>query len=150
MTSAPASATAIRAATADDAPVVLTLLKDAALPTVGVPADLAHFFVAERGGSVVGTIGLEHYGTAALLRSAAVAAQARGTGVGEQLVRALLAHARDTEVRTLVLLTTTAESWFPRFGFAPISRAEVPASLHASAEFRGACPESASVMQLAL
>ncbi len=53
-------------------------------------------------------------------------------------VRALLAS---------VLLTTTAEDWFPRFGFVRIARDAVPAALHASAELRGACPASAAVMQ---
>lgn len=140
----------MRPATARDAPAVHILLRQAALPTAGVPDDLAHFFVAERDGAVIGTIGLESYGDAVLLRSAAVAAEARGTGVGEQLVRTLLAHARGLHVRHVILLTTTAERWFPRFGFARIARADVPAALHASAEFQGACPASATVMQLAL
>ena len=48
----------------------------------------------------------------------------------------------------LVLLTSTADGWFPRFGFERISRDAAPASLHASEEFRGACPASAVVMRL--
>ena len=48
----------------------------------------------------------------------------------------------------LVLLTSTADAWFPRFGFERISRDAAPASLHASEEFRGACPASAVVMRL--
>jgi amino-acid N-acetyltransferase len=45
------------------------------------------------------------------------------------------------------LLTTTAERFFPRFGFEEIARDEVPASVQASVEFQSACPASAIVMR---
>lgn len=137
----------IRPATPSDAPAVRALLAGAKLPLDGVPDDLRGFLVATRGAEVVGTIGLEPYGEAALLRSAAVQATERGTGIGEALVTSLLARAKSNGVHTLVLLTTTAERWFPRFGFTPITREEAPQALHASAEFRGACPATAVVMR---
>jgi amino-acid N-acetyltransferase len=140
----------IRAATAGDAAAVHTLLADAHLPLDGVPAELDGFLIAERGAQAVGAIGLERYGEAGLLRSAVVHPAVRGTGVGEALVEALLAQARDSGVREVVLLTTTAAEWFPRFGFTRIAREAVPAALHASEELRGACPASAVVMRLAL
>ena len=140
----------IRAATPEDAASVRDLLRAAFLPVDGIPDDLAHFLVAEREGRIVGAIGLEPYGDAALLRSAVVHADLRGTGVGERLVQTLLAGARGAQVRTVILLTTTAEAWFPRFGFTRITREDAPAAVHASAEFRGACPASAVVMRLSL
>ncbi len=146
----PAGNVIIRPAGPQDLVAVRELLSVAALPLDGVPEKLAHFLVAERDGMVVGAIGLEPYGDAALLRSAVVSPSLRGTGVGERLVQTLLARAHDAGVRELVLLTTTAERWFPRFGFARIDRAEAPVALHASEEFRGACPASAVVMRLAL
>ena len=48
--------------------------------------------------------------------------------------------------KALYLLTTTAESYFPSFGFAPTSREAVPEDVRATAEFQGACPASAAVM----
>ncbi len=144
------SAVAVRPAKPADLEPVRTLLQESKLPLDGVPSDLAHFLVAERAGTVVGAIGLEPYGDAALLRSAVVLPSLRGTGVGERLVRALIDDARTLGARELVLLTTTAERWFPRFGFERIERAAVPASLHASEEFRGACPDSAIVMRMPL
>lgn len=129
---------------------MLALLREAGLPTDGVPADLADFLVATTGREVVGAVGLERYGDAALLRSAAVREARRGTGVGEALVHAALELARARAVRDLVLLTTTADRWFPRFGFERTSREAVPAAVHASAEFQGACPASAVVMRRAL
>lgn len=137
----------IRAATSAEASAVRELLRASDLPTAGVPDDLEDFLVAVRGAELVGTIGLECYGDAALLRSAAVRPAERGTGIGEALVITLLECARTKKLKTLVLLTTTAESWFPRFGFERIARDDVPASLHASAEFQGACPASATVMR---
>jgi amino-acid N-acetyltransferase len=47
----------------------------------------------------------------------------------------------------LDLLTTTAERFFPRFGFERVERVDVPASVQASIEFRSACRESAVVMR---
>ncbi len=138
--------TAIRPARRSDAAAVRSLLTDAKLPLDGVPDDLAHFLVAEREGTIVGAIGLEPYGAAALLRSAVVAPSVRGTGIGERLVEALFGEAKLAGTRDLVLLTTTAERWFPRFGFERTTRDAVPKSLHASEEFKGACPDTAVVM----
>ncbi len=137
----------IRPATPSDAPAVRALLTGAKLPLDGVPDDLRGFLVATHGAEVVGTIGLEPYGEAALLRSAGVRESERGTGIGEALVTSLLARAKSNGVHTLVLLTTTAERWFPRFGFVEIAREEAPPALYASAEFRGACPATAVVMR---
>ncbi len=140
----------IRAAGPADHSAVQSLLKHADLPLDGVPDDLAHFLVAERDGELVGAIGLAPYGSAALLRSAVVAATERGNGIGEHLVRSLLDKAKHDRVDEIVLLTTTAESWFPRFGFSKVSRDDVPASVKQSVEFTSACPASATVMKLAL
>ncbi|HSR16381.1 MAG TPA: arsenic resistance N-acetyltransferase ArsN2, partial [Gemmatimonadales bacterium] len=126
---------------------VEALLTGAGLPLEGVPADLAHFTVAEHAGDgVVGVAGLELFEHTALLRSLAVAPAWRGSGVGHQLVEAVLAEATRCGCRDVYLLTTTAADYFPRFGFACVSRGTVPEPLHASAEFRGACPASATCM----
>ena len=128
------------------------LLSDASLPLDGLPDDLVgehhDFLVVDSGEAIVGAIGLERYGDAGLLRSAVVAPTLRNSGIGAELVRALLTHARATGLRELVLLTTTAEHWFPRFGFTRISRADVPEAMHASAELQGACPATAAVLRL--
>jgi amino-acid N-acetyltransferase len=150
MTMSTTTLTSIRAATPQDAPAVRSLLADSELPLDGVPEDLEHFLVAEREGTVVGAIGMEFYGSAGLLRSAVVSPTVRGSGIGDRLVIALLADARSKGTTDVVLLTTTADTWFPRFGFTRTTRAEVPASLHASEEFRGACPDSAVVMRLSM
>jgi amino-acid N-acetyltransferase len=128
----------------------VALLEAAALPVAGVAPPLADFFVADGGGRIVGAIGLEAYGPDALLRSAVVEPAARGSGIGAALVERVLGHAGERGVRSVYLLTTTADRYFPRFGFEPIARDAVSEEVKASLEFREACPASAVAMRLTL
>ena len=66
------------------------------------------------------------------------------------LVGAIVAAARESSLRDLYLLTTTAPTFFERLGFARISRADVPAAVAASWEFRVGCPQTAQAMRLRL
>jgi len=87
---------------------------------------------------------------AGLLRSVAVADDWRSHGVGRALVTRVISDAEARGLRGLYLLTTTAERYFPSFGFRPVSRDEVPDDVRATSEFQGACPASATVMTLGL
>lgn len=136
----------IRNATSSDFPAVKQLLLASKLPVEGARENFSSFVVAEEAGTLAGAIGLEKYGSAALLRSAVVSPANRGAGVGRQLVERLLERANEEGIDDVYLLTTTAENYFPRFGFTPTTRAAVPESVKASAEFRGACPDTAVVM----
>ena len=136
---------AVREAAPADLPAVRRLVTTAGLPLDGL-ADAALVLVAEEDGVVVGTVALERHGsgggTAFLLRSAAVDPARRGAGVGSALTIAALASVDDAGA-AVGLLTETAEQYFPRFGFTPVSRDQLPAALAGSAELRGACPTSA-------
>ncbi len=136
----------IRPARPGDLPALRALLEAVHLPTEGMEAPHVQLWIAEEGGRVAGVIGLEVYGDAGLLRSAAVTPAAQGTGVGAALVRHLLAQAKDLGIGTVSLLTETAESWFLRFGFRVVSREEVDTRVRQSTEFRGVCPETAVAM----
>jgi XTP/dITP diphosphohydrolase len=140
----------VRPARPSDLGPLLAMLSGAELPTAGVPPSLSTFLVADVSDRLVGAIGLERYDRVALLRSAVVAADARGRGIGAMLVEEILARARSWGVREVYLLTTTADDWFPRFGFTRVDRAALPAVLGASEELKGACPDSAVAMHLAL
>ena len=142
--------TAIRVAAPGDFAGVVRLLEAADLPTAGLDRSLPDFLVAEENGGVVGAVGLEVYGDCALLRSAVVDAGRRGAGLGIDLVESLLRRAETRGVREIYLLTTTAEHFFPRFGFARIPRGDVAPAVQASEEFRGACPDSAIAMRTLL
>jgi amino-acid N-acetyltransferase len=137
----------IRNATDVDLSAVEKLLMASDLPLAGVRDNFSSFIVAEEAGEIAGAIGLEEYGSAALLRSAVVSPEHRGSGIGGKLVEQLLEQAEEAGIEELYLLTTTAEKYFPRFGFTPTTRSAVPDSVKASAEFQGACPDTAVVMK---
>ncbi|HLN64036.1 MAG TPA: arsenic resistance N-acetyltransferase ArsN2 [Symbiobacteriaceae bacterium] len=139
-----------RTATATDWPAVAELLTQAELPLAGAEAHLGHFLLALRGDNLVASAGLEVYGTTALLRSVAVSKTERGTGLGQEIVRRLLDQGYETGLKLVVLLTTTADRFFPRFGFVQVTRADLPAEVFASPEFQGVCPSSSTVMRLEL
>jgi amino-acid N-acetyltransferase len=140
----------IRPASTSDLAQIEQLLVASNLPTVGVADALCGFLVAEHEGAIVGVVGVEECREYGLLRSTAVADGWRSRGLGRQLVERAIAEAEARGVNALYLLTTTAERYFPSFGFTTITRDQVPAPVQASAEFCGACPASATVMTLCL
>jgi amino-acid N-acetyltransferase len=136
----------IRKATSADLTAVESLLSASDLPLDGVKDNFSNFVVAEDDGEIAGAIGLEEFGAVALLRSAVVSPERRGSGVGRRLVERLLEGAEVAGIEELYLLTTTADQYFPRFGFTRTTRSAVPDPVKASAEFQGACPDTAVVM----
>jgi amino-acid N-acetyltransferase len=140
----------IREATNSDLDQVVALLEASSLPTVGVAEALGGFLVAEIDGAIVGSVGVEQCCEYALLRSAAVREDWRSRGLGRRLVERAIAAAQAKGIEALYLLTTTAESYFPSFGFGRVTRDAVPDPIKATDEFRSACPASATVMTLGL
>src|SRR5438105_8644401 len=141
-----ASGAELRAARAGDLPAIERLLTKSQLPLAGVAESLAGFVVAESDGTIVGTAALEVCCDNALLRSVAVAPEWRSRGLGRALVARAIADAEARGLDAVYLLTTSAERYFPSFGFRPTTRAAVPRELQTTAEFNGACPDSAVVM----
>lgn len=129
---------------------VLDLLERLGLPEAGLAEHASTVLVARAGGRVVGTAALEVYGDEALLRSVGVEPEHRGAGLGAELTREALSLARRLGVRRIYLLTTTAERFFPQFGFGAIARESVSASVQRSEEFQTACPASAIAMEKVL
>lgn len=145
----------VRPAAASDLASVLSLLTTAGLPTEGVEAGFGPSYAtasrpAPNVPRIIGAAGVERYGDSGLLRSAVVDPAFRGMNVGQLLMRNRIEWARMQNIRQLFLLTTTAESFFPRFGFEKVDRVEVPEEVRASLEFCSVCPASATVMRLQL
>ncbi len=136
----------IRPATVDDLASIEALLRQCGLPVVGVGDHLQNFFVAIDGSMMCGCGGIEHYGEAALIRSVAVVAHARNSGLGQTIVSRLVSECHSRKVRSMVLVTTTAEDYFARLGFVRVSRDDVPPLVLASSQFQGVCPGSAVSM----
>ncbi len=133
-----------------DTEAVLVLLAQNGLPTEGLREHFTTTVVARDRGRVVGSAALELYPDGALLRSVAVSREEQGRGLWHQLTDAAIRLAQDVGAPAIYLLTTTAEGFFPKFGFERIARAEVPASVRTSVEFSSACPSTATVMRKSL
>jgi amino-acid N-acetyltransferase len=141
-----AAAPRLRPARADDLAAVERLLVASQLPLDGVREALPTFIVAESGADIVGVAGLEICCDNALLRSVAVHDAWRSQGLGRALVTRTISEAEARGINALYLLTTSAERYFPTFGFHTVEREAVPEDIRATAEFREACPASATVM----
>ncbi len=137
-----------RPATPADRPAMIALLITAGLLADDLPADVSLFVLAEaEDGQLVGVAGVDSMGQTGLLRSVAVLPKYRDQHIGSELVEQVLQLARHRLVTTLYLLTTTAEGYFSRLGFAPISRANVPDQIAQTRQFANLCPASAVVMK---
>jgi amino-acid N-acetyltransferase len=137
-------------ATQADLESVLSLLESNHLPKAGVADHIEHFSLALEDDVLIGCAGLEIYGDAGLMRSVAVHSDYRLQGLGTKLTESILDLAEYKGLSSIALLTESAKDYFPRFGFVEVSRKDLPASLKNSAEFKGACPDSAVAMMLAL
>ncbi len=119
----------IRPAVEADIDGILAIVNDYAAQNLMLPRTpeqirrvIAHFLVAEYAGEVVGCGSLVRL-TAQLteLRSLAVAAEWRSTGLGRRLVEALVEQARRTGVQQLCALTLV-EGFFNKLGFVTVDR----------------------------
>jgi amino-acid N-acetyltransferase len=137
----------IRPATHSDLERVEALLRHASLPLDGARDAFRVGFVAEEHDAIVGAVALEIYSDSALLRSLVVDQTAQGQGLGRQLTQAAIAEAQRRGVDAIYLLTTTADQYFPRFGFVTVDRQSMPSSIQGSIEFQSACPASAIAMR---
>jgi amino-acid N-acetyltransferase len=133
-----------------DAPAVLRLLERNRLPLEGVTDWMTTTLVAREDGQIIGSAALEIDPDGALLRSVAVAPEAQRQGVGHELTAAAIHLADTLNAPALYLLTTTAQRFFPRFGFERIAGTDVPAAVQASIECTSACPSTATVMRKTL
>jgi amino-acid N-acetyltransferase len=123
------------------------MLQAAGLPVADLSEErLQHFFYLPHEDSTVGLVGLELYAEEALLRSLVVTPSERGQGLGIALVRHAEAYAAARGVRSIYLLTLSAESFFQRLGYTRLERAAAPASIRRTSEFASLCPASSSFM----
>lgn len=147
----PEQALEIQRCATSQIPALRRMLADAGLPDEDVHAEMAAgFLLAIRDGEICGAIGMEQYGSDGLLRSLVVDPGYRGEQLGRTLVDALEREAVKRGVRTLYLLTDTAEDYFPRLGYALFDRQSVPTGIRATAQFRELCPASAACLRKTL
>jgi amino-acid N-acetyltransferase len=125
----------------------VALLQAQGLPVSDITAEhLEHFFFVGLDDSPTGLVGVEIYGTNALLRSLVVAESARTQGVGSALVQHAESYAASHSVGAMYLLTTTAETFFERRGYRRVDRIQAPPAIKLTPEFAGLCPASSAFM----
>lgn len=125
----------------------VALLDAAGLPSSDLTeALLEHFLFSGPRDAPTGLVGLELYDRAALLRSLAVAPSAQRSGLGSALLAQAEGYAYAQGVRSLYLLTTTAERFFVGRGYCLASRESCPDAIRSTAEFASFCPSSSALL----
>ena len=127
-----------------EASSVIGLIQRCGLPVDDLNSEkLHHFLAARKGGQIVGVVGLEIVGDAALLRSLCVDAEFRKSGTASRLITAIERYANDRNIQSLFLLTQTAEAFFRKCGYRQIERNTVPEGICQTNEFKQLCPDTA-------
>jgi amino-acid N-acetyltransferase len=125
----------------------VALLQAHGLPVSDITAGhLEHFFFAGSDGAPTGLVGLELYDTDSLLRSLVVGENARSKGLGSALIKHAEQYAASKSVRSIYLLTTTAEAFFRRLGYERTDRSQAPSSIKQTHEFASLCPASSAFL----
>ena len=138
----------IRAAQIEDFPPVRRLLEGEKLPIDIIEERKGKLWVMEENGRVVGSGALEFYGADALLRSMVVSDALKGSGHGTRLVSFLEKEAGRQGVRTVWLLTETAEGFFRKLGYTSVDRSVVVnKGILDSSEFAHLCASTAVCMK---
>ena len=90
---------------------------------------------------------LSLHGSAALIRSLAVAASHQGSGGATAICDHLESEGASRGVEEVYLLTETAASFFKKRGYSEVSRESAPREIASSEEFSEICPQSAVFMR---
>jgi N-acetylglutamate synthase-like GNAT family acetyltransferase/protein-tyrosine-phosphatase len=133
-------------ASGGDLDAIQRLLVSSLLPSKDVGGAHQRFIVATENGRLIGCAGLQVAGQDGLVRSMAVHWTRRNAGMGSRLHERLLFEALLAGVRTLYVVTTTAEDFFAGHGFKKIAATAVPPRLQASEEFTAFVPGGSTVM----
>jgi amino-acid N-acetyltransferase len=136
----------LRMARDEDDPALRALLAEAGLPSDDVSSSRQSVIVAVEGDALQGSVGLEVFDSAALLRSLAVRTERRRSGLGSRMFGRALDLAKEKRIEKLFLLTTSAEAFFARRGFEAIDRDVAPEAIRQSRQFADLCPSSAACM----
>jgi amino-acid N-acetyltransferase len=136
----------IRKADPSDRENVELLLAESDLTRVGLGENDSLVFVLEDADRILGCAAIETNGSDGLLRSLAVAPEARGRGLGKLLVAHIEGEALTRGIRRLYLLTTTAEGFFGKLGYRIMDHDQAPEVVRASAEFSVCSSAGATTM----
>jgi HAD superfamily hydrolase (TIGR01457 family) len=137
-------------ATADEVNGIGSLLASAGLTSDGIERRLDHTLVSRDGDGVPATACLEPVGHSGILRSVAVRADLRGSGLGMLVSAAALRQGRARGIVTFALFTETAAHFFELLGFQKTERSDLPEEVRTSRHATEECARSAVPMVLTL
>lgn len=129
-----------------DLDAIRELLESYGLPTNDIKGHLENFIVAKDSDKVIGVGGWEACKEFALLRSFAVNANNKGSGVAELILKLVEERAINSGIRGFYLLTDTAVNYFERSGYYEYSRKDAPESIRSTKQFSELCPDTATMM----
>jgi amino-acid N-acetyltransferase len=125
---------------------VISLLQQQNLPVADIDEDKLLYLLLD-GERTVGTAGLELFEDFGLLRSVSIIKEEQGRGYGRIINEQMENEAKESGIRCMYLLTTTAKDFFGKQGYLAIGRDEVPEAIKQTAEFSSLCPSSAVLMK---
>lgn len=137
-------------ALASDLDSIRRLLVEAELPVEDLVAADVKFWIATDAAGITGAVGVEEFGNSGLMRSLVVAPRSRSHGTGSALVEELEVSMRSRGLKSLALLTQTAENFFAKRGYVRTPRDQVSEQVRRSGEFQTLCPASAVCMSKSL
>lgn len=126
---------------------VFELLAEAKLDFSDLKQSNIRLFRFEEDGLLIGICGLESFDDQALLRSVAVTKEFQGKGFGKEMVAQMEQVAKQSGIKSLYLLTTTAAGFFKSIGYQQINRDDFAETLKQTSQFSGLCPVSAICMK---
>jgi amino-acid N-acetyltransferase len=129
-----------------DTKEVQNLLMENQLPFEDLESSNVSLTFALLEGQIIGCIGVEKKGEDGLLRSFSVSQKHKNQGIGNELFNRLINRLKSENIKTLHLLTTTAESYFNKRGFLVSSRIHAPKSIMETTEFTSLCPSNSIYM----
>jgi N-acetylglutamate synthase-like GNAT family acetyltransferase len=125
-----------REATDGDLQEIAELLQRNDLRPEGILDPGTKYWVVQKDGRLIGSIGIELGTTSVLLRSAVVAPELRGRGIGRKLTFEALAWASNEGYASAYCFSTDAGSYWQGLGFGPCSVDEVVAELNDAPQTR--------------
>ncbi|PTB96968.1 GNAT family N-acetyltransferase [Marivirga lumbricoides] len=131
----------------DNLASISNLLQENKLPYEDLLSSQVIFITRKSREQLIACIGIEQYGSDALLRSFAVDDSYKSKGIGTELLHELLNKCKEEGIKTLHLLTTTAAEYFEKKGFLRAERLSAPIAISHSKEFSELCPSSSVYMR---
>lgn len=112
----------VREATRADFPQMITLIQACGLYTESVQMGAGlRYWICIRDEQIVGAVGMEHNGSAGLLRSMAVHPETRGEGVASLLLHEVAKFALQHNIFSFFIFTIGPSTWAERWEFEQVS-----------------------------